>query len=54
MVEKEWGQLDPRGSSLVAFVQVCLFGNKEVNLRDAMRGGASDEELMQIVGLAGK
>ncbi|KAJ3046105.1 Molybdenum cofactor synthesis protein 1 [Rhizophlyctis rosea] len=33
-------------------MKVCLFGNKEVNLRDALRGGASDEELMHIVGLA--
>ncbi|KAJ3049042.1 hypothetical protein HK097_009968, partial [Rhizophlyctis rosea] len=33
-------------------MKVCLFGNKEVNLRDAIRGGASDEELMQIVGTA--
>lgn len=29
--------------------KVCLFDNKEVSLRDLIRGGASDEELMQLV-----
>jgi molybdenum cofactor biosynthesis enzyme MoaA len=28
------------------YITVCLFGNNEVSLRDAMRDGASDEELM--------
>ena len=27
-------------------LKVCLFGNNEVSLRDAMRGGATDEELL--------
>ena len=48
-------------------VQVCLFGNAEVSLRDAMRSGfgpigtfsegsngepASDEQLLQLIGAA--
>lgn len=32
--------------------QVCLFGNSEVSLRDILRSGASDEELLQIIGAA--
>jgi cyclic pyranopterin phosphate synthase len=37
-------------------LKVCLFGNEEISLRDAMREGASDGELMELVGgaLAGK
>jgi len=37
-------------------LKVCLFGNTEVSLRDAMRQGASDDELITLVGgaLAGK
>lgn len=36
-------------------LKVCLFGNEEISLRDAMRGGAearegaTDEELLQLV-----
>lgn len=37
---------------LVCVSQVCLFGNSEVSLRDALRSGASDEELLQIIGAA--
>lgn len=37
----------PRGPS-----QVCLFGNSEVSLRDHLRAGASEEELLRIVGAA--
>lgn len=33
-------------------MQVCLFGANEVSLRDAMREGASDEELLAIIGAA--
>ncbi|KAG5457860.1 MAG: molybdenum cofactor biosynthesis protein 1 [Olpidium bornovanus] len=35
-------------------LKVCLFGNAEVSIRDAMRGGASDAELLEIVGAAVK
>ncbi|KAJ3267476.1 Molybdenum cofactor synthesis protein 1, partial [Borealophlyctis nickersoniae] len=35
-------------------MKVCLFGNKEVNLRDALRSQASDEELLDIIGAAVK
>uniref|UniRef100_A0A8C5DTE6 Molybdenum cofactor biosynthesis protein 1 n=1 Tax=Gouania willdenowi TaxID=441366 RepID=A0A8C5DTE6_GOUWI len=33
-------------------LKVCLFGNSEVSLRDIMRSGASDEELLHIIGAA--
>ncbi|ODM89772.1 Molybdenum cofactor biosynthesis protein 1 [Orchesella cincta] len=31
-------------------LKVCLFGNAEVSLRDAMRDGASDEKLLSLIG----
>ncbi|CAK6962109.1 molybdenum cofactor biosynthesis protein 1 isoform X1 [Scomber scombrus] len=33
-------------------LKVCLFGNSEVSLRDILRSGASEEELLQIIGAA--
>ncbi|XP_014116721.1 PREDICTED: molybdenum cofactor biosynthesis protein 1 isoform X2 [Pseudopodoces humilis] len=33
-------------------LKVCLFGNSEVSLRDHLRLGASEEELIQIIGKA--
>ena len=33
-------------------IKVCLFDAKEVSLRDSMRLGASDTDLLQIVGRA--
>ena len=33
-------------------LKVCLFGNTEVSLRDAMRAGATDAELLEIVSAA--
>ncbi|XP_011280538.1 molybdenum cofactor biosynthesis protein 1 isoform X2 [Felis catus] len=33
-------------------LKVCLFGNSEVSLRDHLRAGASEEELLQIIGAA--
>ena len=33
-------------------LKVCLFGKAEVSLRDAMRSGATDEELIQIIDAA--
>ncbi|CAG5866204.1 unnamed protein product [Menidia menidia] len=33
-------------------LKVCLFGNSEVSLRDVLRSGASDEELLQVIGAA--
>ena len=35
-------------------LKVCLFGNAEVSLRDAMRGGATDEDILRIIGEAVK
>lgn len=32
--------------------QVCLFDAKEISLRDRMRQGCTDEELLQTIGLA--
>ena len=34
--------------------QVCLFGNAEVSLRDAVRGGKTEDELLEIIGAAVK
>ena len=31
-------------------LKVCLFGNAEVSLRDAMREGATDDEILKIIG----
>ncbi|XP_010169935.1 molybdenum cofactor biosynthesis protein 1 [Antrostomus carolinensis] len=33
-------------------LKVCLFGNSEVSLRDHLRAGASEEELVRIIGAA--
>ena len=33
-------------------LKVCLFGANEVSLRDAIRGGATDEDLRLIIGAA--
>ncbi|EDV20219.1 uncharacterized protein TRIADDRAFT_61388 [Trichoplax adhaerens] len=33
-------------------LKVCLFGNAEVSLRDVIRSGHSDEELLKIIGVA--
>eukprot|EP01117_Protostelium_nocturnum_P010501 TRINITY_DN3781_c1_g1_i1.p1 TRINITY_DN3781_c1_g1~~TRINITY_DN3781_c1_g1_i1.p1 ORF type:complete len:386 (-),score=156.68 TRINITY_DN3781_c1_g1_i1:189-1346(-) len=33
-------------------LKVCLFGEQEVSLRDLMRGGANDEELKRVIGMA--
>ncbi|KAM7172236.1 molybdenum cofactor biosynthesis protein 1 isoform 3-T3 [Macrochelys suwanniensis] len=33
-------------------LKVCLFGNSEVSLRDQLRSGASEDELVQIIGAA--
>ena len=33
-------------------LKVCLFGTAETSLRDAMRAGASDQELAQLIGQA--
>ena len=40
--------------SLSHFVvhQVCLFGNSEVSLRDVLRSGATETELLEIIGAA--
>ena len=34
------------------FLKVCLFGNAEVSLRDALRSKMSDPELLEIIGAA--
>ncbi|KAM3594672.1 uncharacterized protein V6R79_011945 [Siganus canaliculatus] len=33
-------------------LKVCLFGNSEVSLRDVLRSGASEDELLQVIGAA--
>eukprot|EP00070_Physeter_catodon_P028686 XP_028335580.1 molybdenum cofactor biosynthesis protein 1 isoform X5 [Physeter catodon] len=42
----------PPSSSFGPSFQVCLFGSSEVSLRDHLRAGASEEELLSIVGAA--
>lgn len=37
---------------LLCVVQVCLFGANEVSLRDAVRGGATDDELAAVISAA--
>lgn len=38
--------------SVYVCVQVCLFGANEVSLRDAVRGGATDDELAAVISAA--
>ena len=33
-------------------LKVCLFGKAEISLRDKIRDGASDEDLLQIISTA--
>ena len=33
-------------------IQVCLFDSKEVSLRDLMRSGKSDSELLSVIKMA--
>ena len=46
------------GKSLFAFqeciFQVCLFGNSEVSLRDALRSNIEEEELLSVISAAVK
>ena len=42
------------GSLKIIFLQVCLFGNSEVSLRDEIRSGKSEEELLEVIGAAVK
>ncbi|CEP17212.1 hypothetical protein [Parasitella parasitica] len=35
-------------------IKVCLFGNAEVSLRDMIRQGKTDDELLEIIGAAVK
>ena len=41
-----------RYHNIFLFRQVCLFGNSEVSLRDYLRSGASEDELLEIIGAA--
>ena len=36
----------------IRILKVCLFGNSEVSLRDSLRAGTSEEELLEIIGAA--
>lgn len=33
----------------LSFLQVCLFGNSEISLRDAIRAGYSEDELLELI-----
>jgi len=35
-------------------LKVCLFGKEEVSLRDMMRGGCTNDELLSVIGVAVK
>jgi molybdenum cofactor biosynthesis enzyme MoaA len=35
-------------------IKVCLFGNTEVSLRDLIREGKTDDELVHVIGAAVK
>ena len=37
---------------IISYSQVCLHGNSEVSLRDTMRDGASQADLLQVIGAA--
>ena len=34
-------------------MKVCLFGNTEVNLRDMLRSGSTDDEILTVINRAG-
>ena len=36
----------------IHILKVCLFGNSEVSLRDSLRAGTGEEELLEIIGAA--
>lgn len=38
-----------RSVHLFISLQVCLFDPKEISLRDVLRSGASDDELLQVI-----
>lgn len=44
--------IDIHYNTMFTSFQVCLFGNAEVNLRDALRSDANQQELLEIVGAA--
>ena len=39
-------------NSVFFVLKVCLFGNSEVSLRDSLRAGTSEDELLEIIGAA--
>ena len=47
-------QCSTEDDSCAALLQVCLFGANEVSLRDAMRQGATDDDLQVIISAAVK
>ncbi|XP_064412662.1 molybdenum cofactor biosynthesis protein 1 isoform X2 [Latimeria chalumnae] len=51
-IQQKWPDLEklPAGHSDTA--KVCLFGNAEVSLRDCLRSGAMEEQLLQVIGAA--
>ncbi|TSM77410.1 Molybdenum cofactor biosynthesis protein 1 [Bagarius yarrelli] len=51
-IKQHWPSLELLPGDETGTAKVCLFGNSEVSLRDCLRSGASDEELLQIIGAA--
>ncbi|XP_050021032.1 molybdenum cofactor biosynthesis protein 1 isoform X2 [Alexandromys fortis] len=51
-IRQQWPGLEKLPEEDSSTAKVCLFGNSEVSLRDHLRGGASEEELLRIIGAA--
>ncbi|KAF6364892.1 molybdenum cofactor synthesis 1 [Rhinolophus ferrumequinum] len=51
-LRQRWPELEKLPEEESSTAKVCLFGNAEVSLRDHLRAGASEEELLSIIGAA--
>ncbi|XP_040585537.1 molybdenum cofactor biosynthesis protein 1 isoform X3 [Mesocricetus auratus] len=51
-IRQRWPGLEKLPEEDSSTAKVCLFGNAEVSLRDHLRAGASEEELLRIIGAA--
>uniref|UniRef100_A0A8C0TMG4 Radical SAM core domain-containing protein n=1 Tax=Canis lupus familiaris TaxID=9615 RepID=A0A8C0TMG4_CANLF len=51
-LQQQWPELEKLPEEESSTAKVCLFGSSEVSLRDHLRAGASEEELLRIIGAA--
>ncbi|XP_038617204.1 molybdenum cofactor biosynthesis protein 1 isoform X3 [Tachyglossus aculeatus] len=51
-IQGRWPELVKLPVEDSSTAKVCLFGNSEVSLRDHLRAGAPEEELMRVIGAA--